>query len=161
MLKSLRDSAGFTLIEMTVVIGILAILATLAIPNIGNLTDTAKNTVQKANLKNLHTSMVSYKVDTNKGDGLYPDSLSALDINMDMSSLDYYVNDASSRTDYVVVTSKANSSDYLWLIEGELVQGSYGDPTTANADTDGDSNTDEVDVNSDGEAELESTFTTP
>jgi prepilin-type N-terminal cleavage/methylation domain-containing protein len=150
-----KNKKGFTLIEMTVVIGILAILATLAIPNIGNLTDTAKDTVQKANLKNLHTSMVSYKIDNN---GLYPSQLSDLDINLHVSGYSYYANNSSAPQDYVVVTQKANSTDYVWSIEGFIVEGSYDDPTTANADTDGDSNTDEVDANGDGVAELDSAF---
>ena len=133
MFQKLRSSKGFTLIEMTVVIGILAILATLAIPNIGNLTDTAKDTVQKANLKNLHTSMVSYKINNN---GLYPQTgLDQLDINLDTSQYGYYVNDASAPQDYVVVAPQANSSNYILLVEGTLVEGvaeadATGDPLT-------------------------------
>ena len=147
MFQKLRGSKGFTLIEMTVVIGILAILATLAIPNIGNLTDTAKDTVQKANLKNLHTSMVSYKVNTNKGDGLYPTAtaggLGALDINLDTSSFGYFVNDSDAPTDYVVVAPQANSDNYIYLIEGTLEEDIAQEDATANPiDVDGDSNDD-------------------
>jgi prepilin-type N-terminal cleavage/methylation domain-containing protein len=133
--KKFKNAKGFTLIEMTVVIGILAILATLAIPNIGNLTDTAKDTVQKANLKNLHTSMVSYKIDNN---GLYPDTgLDQLDINLDTSNYGYYVNDASAPQDYVVVAPQANSSDYIWAEEGFLIEGvSQKDPTSASVTID-------------------------
>ena len=136
MLKKFKNAKGFTLIEMTVVIGILAILATLAIPNIGNLTDTAKDTVQKANLKNLHTSMVSYKIDNN---GLYPDTgLDQLDINLDTSDYGYYVNDGSAPQDYVVVAPKANSSDYIWMAEGFIHEdsGLTSDPLTDSTITD-------------------------
>ena len=133
MFQRLRNSKGFTLIEMTVVIGILAILATLAIPNIGNLTDTAKDTVQKANLKNLHTSMVSYKINNN---GLYPQTgLDQLSINHDTSPYGYYVNDTAQPQDYVVVAPQANSSNYIWLAEGLLLEDVAEANPTANTVT--------------------------
>ena len=50
MIQRLNKKA-FTLIEMTVVIGLLAILVGLVAPNVNNITDSAKDTIAKLNEK--------------------------------------------------------------------------------------------------------------
>jgi len=65
----LRARSGFTLIELMVVIVIIAILATIAIPKFKYFRETAKETQTAANLKVIQESLAKYGVDNN---GRYP-----------------------------------------------------------------------------------------
>lgn len=68
MKNSLRSSAGFTLIEIMVVIVILGMLAVLVGPKIIGQTDDAKIADAKVQIKNLETALKLYKLDN----GVYP-----------------------------------------------------------------------------------------
>jgi len=57
-----RNDEGFTLIEMLVVVAILGILATLAVPRIADITEQSERTVSQSNLKNFHVTMLSYRM---------------------------------------------------------------------------------------------------
>ena len=59
-MKQLKHNAGFTLIELVIVIVILGILATQAIPTYLSLTDDAKKAATRANLGNLRSSITIY-----------------------------------------------------------------------------------------------------
>src|SRR5215211_7141144 len=69
MRLTLRTRAGFTLVELMVVIVIIAILAAMAIPKFKYFRDTAKETQTAANLKVIQESLAKYGVDNN---GRYP-----------------------------------------------------------------------------------------
>jgi len=51
---------AFTLIELMIVTGIIAILAGLIAPQVGRAIETAKETTCRANLKNLHSAALYY-----------------------------------------------------------------------------------------------------
>lgn len=59
-MKRLKRNGGFTLIELVIVIVILGILATQAIPTYLSLTDDAKKAAVRSNLGNLRSSVVIY-----------------------------------------------------------------------------------------------------
>lgn len=65
---TIRNSRGFTLIEIMVVVAILALLAALVAPKIMGRSDDAKITDVKVQIKNLETSLKLYKLDN----GGYP-----------------------------------------------------------------------------------------
>lgn len=54
-----RRQRGFTLIELMIVVGIIGILALIAIPNFVKFQTRAKQSEVKANLKSFHTAATS------------------------------------------------------------------------------------------------------
>ncbi len=63
-----RDSRGFTLIELMVVIVILGILAAIIAPRIVGRSDEARVAEAKVQIKNFETALKLYKLDN----GMYP-----------------------------------------------------------------------------------------
>jgi general secretion pathway protein G len=63
-----RGTAGFTFIEIMVVVAILAILAALVVPRIMGRTDDAKRTAAKVQIRNLEGALQLYKLDN----GVFP-----------------------------------------------------------------------------------------
>ena len=63
-----KGSAGFTFIEIMVVVAILAILAALVVPRIMGRTDDAKRTAAKVQIRNIEGALQLYKLDN----GIYP-----------------------------------------------------------------------------------------
>jgi len=62
------QAAGFTFIEIMVVVAILAILAALVVPRIMGRTDDAKRTAAKVQIRNIEGALQLYKLDN----GVYP-----------------------------------------------------------------------------------------
>ena len=63
-----RGEAGFTLIEVVVVIIILGLLASIVVPRIVGRTDTAKRTAAAVTIKQLESALKLYRADN----GFYP-----------------------------------------------------------------------------------------
>src|SRR6185436_14795796 len=68
MPRNLGGTAGFTFIEIMVVVAILAILAALVVPRIMGRTDDAKRTAAKVQIRNIDGALQLYKLDH----GVYP-----------------------------------------------------------------------------------------
>lgn len=66
--SALLREAGFTFIEIMVVVAILAILAALVVPRIMGRTDDAKRTAAKVQIRNMEGALQLYKLDN----GVYP-----------------------------------------------------------------------------------------
>ena len=62
-LKAIDKSAGFTLIEIMVVVVILGILGALVVPKLMARPDQAKVTVAKGDIKAIETALNIYKLD--------------------------------------------------------------------------------------------------
>jgi general secretion pathway protein G len=69
-----RRQSGFTLLELIIVIAIIGILATIAMPALKNVPVRAKESVLKTNLRTLRDMIDQYYGDK----GRYPTSLEAL-----------------------------------------------------------------------------------
>ncbi len=69
-MRRLTTQAGFTLIEIMVVVFILGLLVTLVAPKIIGRTDEARVTKAKADIKAIEESMNMFKLDN----GFYPSS---------------------------------------------------------------------------------------
>ena len=70
----LPNRRGFTLIELLIVLGIVALLLTLAGPRFFPSVDKSKETILLENLRNTRIVIDQYRADT----GRYPDSLEQL-----------------------------------------------------------------------------------
>ena len=66
--RACGGTAGFTFIEIMVVVAILAILAALVVPRIMGRTDDAKRTAAKVQIRNIEGALQLYKLDN----GVYP-----------------------------------------------------------------------------------------
>jgi general secretion pathway protein G len=64
MFKTLKESRGFTLIELMVVIVILSLLAVLVGPKIIGRSDDAKVADAKVQIRNIETALKLYKLDS-------------------------------------------------------------------------------------------------
>lgn len=73
-MRRLSSSAGFTLIEIMVVVFILGLLATLVAPKIIGRTDDARRTKAAADIKAIEQALQLYKLDN----GAYPRELREL-----------------------------------------------------------------------------------
>jgi general secretion pathway protein G len=69
-----RRAAGFTLIELIVVMAIIALLLTIAVPRYWHSTERAKEAVLKEDLAQMRVAIDQYHADRGK----YPDSLEDL-----------------------------------------------------------------------------------
>lgn len=74
MLALPRTSRGFTLIELIVVMAIIALLLTLAVPRYFNSVENSREAVLKQNLAQVRDALDKYYGDNGK----YPDSLEDL-----------------------------------------------------------------------------------
>lgn len=61
--KIKKEEAGFTLVEMAIVILIIAMLLLIIIPNIGKVEQSASKTSGDAIVQTVETQMVIYRID--------------------------------------------------------------------------------------------------
>ena len=76
-----RSQSGFTLIEMMIVVAIIAILASILVPNFVRARAQAQTAGCEANLKEIATAMELYQTDNDK----YPDSGTVNAANTDLA----------------------------------------------------------------------------
>ncbi len=71
LVQAMKNSKGFTLVELIVVITILAILATIGFLSLQGYTSDAKNTKTQANLRTVASSLVNEQAITQQGFDYY------------------------------------------------------------------------------------------
>lgn len=74
MCKLKRECSGFSILELLIVIVIIGILATIALPKYMDIREDATIAVSKSNLKSLQTGIERYYLDM----GVYPEKLADL-----------------------------------------------------------------------------------
>ena len=71
MKKNIKSRAGFTIIELIVVVAIIAVLAAIVLVNVTSYINKGKDTAIKSNLSGLFTRGVRYFDDSTLGAGTY------------------------------------------------------------------------------------------
>jgi prepilin-type N-terminal cleavage/methylation domain-containing protein len=75
---SFRSRAGFTLVEMMIVVAIIGLLASLAVPNLARARDTSRLNVIYNNLRVLESAKEQWALDNNKPTGTEVSDISVL-----------------------------------------------------------------------------------
>jgi general secretion pathway protein G len=111
----LRGRAGFTLIEILVVLVVIAILASLVAPNVFKNVGQAKQTTAKAQIETLSAALDSYRLDN----GSYPSTQQGLDALWQLPAIDP---PANWRGPYLKkpVPMDPWTRPYLYLAPGEV-----------------------------------------
>jgi prepilin-type N-terminal cleavage/methylation domain-containing protein/prepilin-type processing-associated H-X9-DG protein len=108
--------AGFTLVELLVVVGIIAVLLGILLPALQRARQAAKTTMCLANMRTFANAAANYEAQ-NKG-GLYPDILQLLpNSNGTIGGLDARINVCPALADYqqnLQAYANAISSTYCW-----------------------------------------------
>lgn len=115
--EKVKKEKGFTLIELMVVIGIIGILATMAVPTYKHIVQRAKETVLKQNLFAIRDAIDQYYQDKGK----YPESLQSL------VSEGYFrtmpIDPMTGKADWVEVPFTGAEEGQLEPTEGEEAMG--------------------------------------
>ena len=77
-LQRIRNSKGFTIIELLIVIVVIGILAALVLTAYGNIQGRARDTERQNDINEIHKQAELYYTDSEKGGGKYPLSMAAL-----------------------------------------------------------------------------------
>lgn len=73
-MKSMRNETGFSLIELLIVVAIIGIISTIAVPQLMDAIDRARQRRTMADMRNIATANGTYRVD----EGVYASTLADL-----------------------------------------------------------------------------------
>jgi len=125
-LKKINSEAGFTLIELVIVIVVLGILMSMAVPALSGVKNKADTAVAKADLHNIMQSLEMYYLD----EGEYPAqvtkgdmetvaaNLDELNIKNEASAYDY-VTDTDSGAQKYLISYEAASDEFYYISTDE------------------------------------------
>lgn len=99
---------GFTLIELLIVVIVLGILATIAVPQFGKIAEKARRSEADSNIAALETAQHMYYADNNQ----YTDNMLALDVTTKDNYWETTTAPNSSNTEqfYILATRSATGS---------------------------------------------------
>ena len=118
----LKGERGFTLIELLIVIVVLGILMSMAVPALSGVKDKADTAVAKADLHNIMQSLEMYYLDqgeypgqSTKGD-LTSISTNLAELNIKNDTADYsYQTDADTGAEKYIIIYAAASDEFYYI----------------------------------------------
>ena len=117
----MKNNKGFTLIELLIVISVIAILISIALPRFKGMQDEGNISKAKGELRTLQTAVESYYIHNNQ---VYPAALSDL-ITATPRIVDTVPKDPFDPTnDYVYVRGGTNNKYYIINSDGVAGNGS-------------------------------------
>lgn len=142
ILRLLKSREGFTLIELMIVIVVLGILASIAVPKLSEVREKANIAVIKSDLHNIQIALEMYYVDNNSypadtvDPGVEDIPVDALEITLsdlvtDSPDLSYKYDLSDDGTEYLVyIQYPASDDNYYFIKSGTGVSSkSDGAPT--------------------------------
>ena len=117
-LLKVRQTGGFTLIELMVVMIIIGVLAALVAPRLMGKADKAKVTEAKIQIKNFETALRLFKMDN----GFYPSTEQGLEA-LITPPTDGQIPENYKETGYLekrVIVSDPWDNEYVYISPGEL-----------------------------------------
>ena len=114
MLRKMRNTEGFTLIELMIVIAIIGILAAIAIPNFVSYRQRSYNSAAQTDMKNAMTTQEAYFVDN----ATYADTRAKLTGAGFVQSANVTFEDPGASATGYTMTSYHTSGNATWTIVG-------------------------------------------
>ena len=120
--KRVKNNDGFTLIELLIVIVVLGILMSMAVPALSGVKNKAETVVAKADLHNVMQSLEMYYLDqgeypgqSTKGD-LTSISTNLAELNIKNDTADYsYQTDADTGAEKYIIIYAAASDEFYYI----------------------------------------------
>ncbi|MGM0500075.1 MAG: type II secretion system protein [Bacillota bacterium] len=125
-LKAMDSEAGFTLIELVIVIVVLGILMSMAVPALSGVKNKADTAVAKADLHNIMQSLEMYYLD----EGEYPGQATKGELETIAADLDElnikntaaaydYVTDVGTEAQKYLISYEAASDEFYYISTNE------------------------------------------
>jgi general secretion pathway protein G len=118
MRKLLKSEAGFTLVELLIVLMVLGILATIAIPRFKDMSGKANQVKMKSELKQVQTALELYYAENNEypvDDAAFEPALDDLVEDVDIAAYEFAYTRTDAKT-YSIDVKEAGGADVVATI---------------------------------------------
>lgn len=121
--NSLRNHTGFTIVELLIVVGVIAILAAITIVAYNGITNRTKQSAAQSLVSQVNKKILAYAV---QNADTYPADLDAIQISTaDQANLEYSVNNSATPRTYGLTGTNGTYSYYVSSTVAQPTLGGY------------------------------------